>query len=201
MANSPCQLRPGLPRPCIQRWVVVISGFLQDEGQPTGMVGLWASLHHDLSSSYTRVELRSWDDDWQTVAEFIWRQRPPGDGLDVCIFAYSWGGPSAMALAEELGLRGIAVRHMVLSDPVYRHRWKFWRVFWRWPRISVPPNVRFVSWFRQHMDWPEGHDLVAEDPDRTAIRPPTVLARGHSTMDDANRFHRVCHLVAEEGLR
>jgi len=192
-------LRP--PSPCIQRWVVIISGFLQDEGQPTGMVGLWSSLHHLLSGPHNRVELRAWDDDWNTVAEFIWRQRPPDNHVDVVICAYSWGGPSAMELARQLGRRGIDVRHMVLADPVYRHRWKIWRVFFRWPRIVVPVNVRRVSWFRQHTDWPEGHDLVAEAPGQTDIGLANVLNRGHTYMDESKRFHRLCHVVAQEGLR
>lgn len=186
--------------PCIKRWCVVISGFLQDEGKLCGMVELWASLHHEFSGPDVRIELRAWDDDWHAVAEFIWRQRPSGNDVDVCVFAYSWGGPSAMTLARELGRRGIGVRHMVLADPVYRHRWKFWRVLFRWPRIVVPGTVGNVTWFRQHQDWPEGHDLVAEAPGMTDIRLPTVLVRGHYWMDDSKRFHRTCHAVARGGL-
>jgi len=174
---------------------VVISGFLQDEGKPTGMVGLWATLHHMVSGPSTRVELRSWHDDWNAVAEFIWRQRTNGNGVDVVICAYSWGGPSAMELARQLGRRGIAVRHMVLADPVYRLRWALWRVFFRWPKIRVPKNVRRVTWFRQHRDWPEGHDLVAEDRGMTDIEAPTVLDCGHTYVDDSPQFHAACRKI------
>jgi len=192
--------RPNCPLPYIERWVVVISGFLQDEGQPTGMVGLWASLHHLLSGPYNRIELRSWDDNWSMVAEFVWRQRPPDNNVDVVICAYSWGGPSAMELARQLGRRGISVRHMVLADPVYRHRWKFWRPLFRWPKIIVPKNVVEVTWFRQHYDWPEGHDLVAENAAKTHIELPMELTRGHTYMDESPWFHRACHTIAQEGL-
>jgi len=198
LARSPDTRRDSTTTPCIEQWLVVISGFLQDEGQPTGMVDLWAQLHHLHSGPTTRVELRSWDDDWHAVAEFIWRQRPPGNHLDVCLFAYSWGGPSAMELARQLGRRGISVRRMVLSDPVYRNLWKLWRVFFRWPTIAVPANVQRVTWFRQHRDWPAGHDLVAEGPD-TQIDPPEVLERGHSYMDESLHFKWACLEAAKGG--
>ena len=193
MATSP----NSSDRPAIDKWLICISGFLQDEGKPTGMVDLWASLHHLHSGPTTRVELRSWDDDWNAVAEFIWRQRPPGNGLDVCIFAYSWGGPSAMELARQLGRRGISVRRMVLSDPVYRCLWRLWRVFFRWPTITAYPTIRRVTGFRQHQDWPEGHTVVAADPKLTVIDEPVVLNRGHTFMDDAPEFRLACLYAAQ----
>lgn len=203
MIDSPRPDHCSKPSCYISQWLICISGFLQDEGRPTGMVGLFSVLHHRFFGPHSRVELRSWNDDWNVVAEFIWRQRPFGNHIDnhvdVCIFAYSWGGPSAMELARQLGRRGIPVRKMVLADPVYRHRWKFWRVFFRWPKISVPGNVLHVRWYRQRQDWPQGHDLVAEVPGQTDIELPTVLSCGHSYADDSPRFHGACLAAAQEG--
>jgi pimeloyl-ACP methyl ester carboxylesterase len=184
----------------IARWRILISGFMQHLGEPTGMDALFADLNRRLSSGRTRVELRCWNDRWPNLAEFIWRQRAPNNGADVCIFGYSWGGASSMILARELGRRGIAVRAMVLTDAVYRNWWLPWRVFCRWPRIVVPPNVREVFWFRQRNDWPSGHKLVAADPERTAIRPAVLVPdRGHSYMDELPNFRRKCLEVAQGG--
>ena len=110
----------------IHDWHVVISGFLQDEGQPTGMVRLWRLLGERHSAADVRVELRSWNVNWRQLAELIWRMQPGAgrncfDPPRVKVYAYSWGaGWGAMQLARQLRRRGIGVAAMVLSDPVYR---------------------------------------------------------------------------------
>jgi len=190
---------PAPPRPCIERWLILISGFLQTEGQPTGFVRLWSELHHTHSGPYSRVELRAWDDDWHDLAELIWRCRPRDNGVDVRIFAYSWGGPSAMKLARELGRRGIRVRAMALCDPVYRDRWRLWRTLFPWPEIRVPTTVGEVAWVRQRRDWPQGHDVVAEDARQTIIHEPRIVDCGHTYMDDSKQFRQMAHVIARMG--
>jgi pimeloyl-ACP methyl ester carboxylesterase len=185
----------------IVRWRILISGFLQHLGEPSGMDALFVALDEEVwYGGRTRTELRCWNDRWPGLAEFVWRHRPPNNGLDVCIFGYSWGGASSMLLARELGRRGIAVRAMVLTDAVYRNWWLPWRVFCRWPKIVVPPNVREVFWYRQRNDWPCGHRIVAKDPARTTIRPALLVPdRGHSYMDELPQFRKMCLKVARGG--
>lgn len=179
-------------------WHVVISGFLQDEGQPTGMVELWRRLRK-LTGAETCVELRNWNDNWRQFAELIWRMRPYHGKPDVRVYAYSWGaGWGAMQLARQLKRRGINVRVMVLSDPVYRSPWLLlrWLSLGSLAFIVVPDNVQEVLWFRQKVNRPKGHRLVAEDPDRTRIAESKWAEVAHQYMDDLDEFHATCAEVA-----
>lgn len=183
-------------QPAIYHWHIVIAGFLQDEGKPTGMVRLWSELREHCSPECC-VELRNWDDNWRQLAELIWRLQPD-DGPVVKIYAYSWGGASAMILARELRDRGIGVDWIVLSDPVYRPRWWFrlWRIVWGNPRIKVPDNVRNVSRFYQKRNWPRGHRLALDDYTKTKATVRKELNVVHPYMDDAREFHAECQRVA-----
>lgn len=195
----------------IRHWRFCIAGFLQNEGRPTGISALWHKLHFSLSDPQTRVELKSWRNNWSDVAEWCWRMR---NGLlpEVRIVGYSWGGFSAVMLARELNRRGIPVTQMVLCDPVYRHWYKVgqWRALCPWSKIEIPPNVAEVHWCRQTnppFKWgrsggwfqPAGHDLVAEVPNQTGIaipgqtliHEPVILNCEHSYADDQNEFHEM----------
>jgi hypothetical protein len=185
----------------IHCWHVVIGGFLQDEGRPTGMVRLWRKLDARLSSPGVRVELRNWNDNWRQFAELIWRVQPGDGSVKVGIYAYSWGaGWGAMQLAKCLSRRGVPVAHMVLSDPVYRSPLLpfRWLAFCPWRPIVVPRNVRQVTWFRQRRNRPSGCRLVAEDSQRTTIRPADGYEADviHEYMDDLLAFHRMCERTA-----
>lgn len=190
---------------CISKWHICISGFLQSEGDPTGIVDLWLRMQGAYSTSTTRVELRSWCTNWSDMAELIWRTRPKDGAPIVCIYGYSWGGFSATLLASELKRRGIGVRVMVLCDAVYRH-WYWlgqWRAFMPWSRIEVPSNVRHVFWFRQNnprIKWgrsggtfqPAGHEVVAADIRTTHIHKPEEISSEHAYADDWAAFHNRC---------
>lgn len=182
----------------VAAWHIVLSGFLQDEGRPTGMVRLWDDLCRRFLTSSTRCLLREWSADTNAIAELIWRLRnfePPR----ICLYAYSWGCPSAMTLARQLRRRGLAVDRMVLSDPVYRHWFAAgnWRVLFGRREIVVPSNVRHVTWYRQDLDWPRGHNLVAEEPIGTRLDDPIIANVGHGYMDDLRLFHQACFAAAE----
>jgi pimeloyl-ACP methyl ester carboxylesterase len=185
----------------IHTWRVVIGGFLQDQGRPTGMVRLWQTLDAQLSRPGVRVELRNWNDNWRQIAELIWRVLPADGSVRVGIYAYSWGaGWGAMQLARRLSQRGVSVAHMVLSDPVYRSPWLpfRWLAFCPWRPIVVPRNVRKVIWYRQRRNRPAGHRLIAEDAGRTSIFPPDGHEADviHAYMDDLLAFHRECERSA-----
>lgn len=205
----------------IHTWHVVISGFLQTEGRLSGMVELWNNLRHKFVTPHTGVELRSWCSNWSDVAEMIWRTRgrdvPTNESPIIKIFAYSWGGYSAMLLARELQKRGLDVEAMVLSDAVYRHRYTLgqWRAIVPWSKIVVPSNVKEVWWMRQQnprvsmpdpiwQPWtafmPAGHDVVPEDPN-TIMHGPTLLRCSHVYADDATVFMSTAMAVAEKNSR
>jgi len=177
-------------------WLIVIGGFLQDRGKPTGMVRLWLELRKHASAN-TCIELMNWRDDPREYADLVFGVT--GETAQVFLFGYSWGGMTATLLARELKKRGIGVRHMILSDPVFRHWWMLrrWTSFAPWSRIAIPSNVAHVTWFRQRNDWPRGHDLVAQDKCRTAILPATELDLAHVYMDDSLDFHKACHDVCK----
>lgn len=191
-----------LSLPPVRRWHIVISGFLQNEGRPTGMVRLWRWLGQEHSGPESCVELRSWNDNFRDLAELIWRVQPAApeeSGPTVMIYAYSWGaGWGAIELARQLRKRGIPVAAMVLSDPVYRSPWRSlaWLAMVSWSSIRVPANVRRVTWFRQRMNRPAGHRLVAADPAATEIAPPVLAHVTHQYMDDLRSFHLECERVA-----
>lgn len=165
------------------------------------MVRLWRNLDARCAAPGVRVELRSWNDDWSGLAELIWRTQPADGSVKVGVYAYSWGaGWGAMQLARALSRRGVAIEHMVLSDPVYRSPWLLfrWLAFVPGRAIRVPSNVRQVVWFRQRRSRPAGCRLVAEDVLRTVIRPATgyLADVAHEYMDDLQAFHRACERLS-----
>ena len=178
----------------IAHWHIVIPGFLQREGRPTGMEDrVWARLHAELAAPETVVLLREWNTDFRQLAERIWRMRPEYGPPAIGIYAYSWGGASAVLLCRALRLRGLRVPYLLLCDPVYRHRywWGQWRAFVPWT-IEIPDNVNHVYWWRQRWNWPHSHQLVAADPDQTRIHEPIDVKATHQYIDDYRPFHAKC---------
>lgn len=185
----------------IHTWHILISGFTQDANEPSGTEALWSQMRQ-LSSAGICVQCMTWKDDWAGLAERITRTSVKLPR--VYIYAYSWGaGHGFTTLADELGKRGIWVRHAVLCDPVYRSRLlPTWLPFnplslMRTPKIRVPKNVDRVSWLRQKQNRPAGHDLKADTP-ATQIDKPILLARNHAWMDDAPEYHDMALRVARE---
>lgn len=179
----------------IHNWHVLIMGLWQEADEPVGLLRLFGEILEmpEANQIGTRVEIRPHDADFSKFAEkiFLLSSSEP----KVYIYCYSWGGGHGTfgrrGLARELKKRGIQVELVIASDIVY-HGWPGFRwIQWRIPykKIKVPANVKWVSpWFRQEIDYPRGHDLVAEDPTTTTIATPTVLSRGHRYMDEASQF-------------
>lgn len=180
------------PSTLMNVWHICISGFLQDEGRPTGIVKLWNELHRRHASADCCVQHRSWHDDMNALAELIWRLRPSADegGPAIGIYAYSWGGWTAVELCRQLLRRGLRVSTLVLSDPVYRGpRWcRWWRALCSTSTIVIPRNVDICWSYYQRVNLPCGHTLVAESK-RTAMYAPHKLDVAHEYMDDAEAFH------------
>lgn len=186
----------------IQHWRILIGGFLQHEGRPSGIGRLWRYVHSAMAAPGTVVDLKSWSDNWNHAAEWIYRLRN-GTTPDIRIMGYSWGGMSATLLARALAEHGLTVRHLVLCDAVYRHRYKLgqWRALLPGSQIVVPANVLEVHWLRQlnpRFDWrrrgspiqPAGHDVVAESR-RTCVHAPIILDCEHHDCDDTPEFHQL----------
>lgn len=191
---------------------LLISGFCQRAGLPTGMFRLKEEFRRNCHYCNARsiTELYRWDSNWRWIAEDIWQTTVFGKRqAKVGVYAFSWGaGWGAARLARRLRRLGIRVRAMVLSDPVYRHPWLPLRwlsllqrrpIFLGPPVIRVPDNVDEVFCFRQEMNRPQGHHLVC-DGDTTLLHPPVLLDRVHDMMDDAPAFHAQA-LAAAETLR
>ncbi len=182
----------------IRTWHVVISGFLQHEGLPVGMVRLWHDLHESHAGPDAYVLFCKWNADWAALAELIGRYRETEEPR-IAIYAYSWGGMSAVFLSRQLQRRGIDVKWMVLSDPVYRHSYPLgnWRTLVPWSEIVVPTNVDWVDSFRQRTSWLRAHRVVAADSDETHVSAPWMARHiDHSHMDDLVEFQKRCREVA-----
>lgn len=184
----------------VKTWIVLCSGFLQNEGTLNGIEQLWSKVRTRHSSPDVSVEYRPWNTDWRKMAEFMFRLRDHDDPPRIMLVGFSWGGYGMVCLARELAKRGLLVETLILSDAVYRSQW----MVWRWlsmtgfPRIHVPPNVRDVHWFRQRNDWPRGHEVVPETHFRTSISTPVILDVTHSYADDAAPFHDLTLEEAEK---
>lgn len=171
---------------------IVISGFLQYEGKPNGMIRLWRELHEAHANPNTLVLLRTWNDNMKNLAEFIWRLG--SEYPSVKIYGYSWGGAASVKLAKCLNRRGMVVSHMVLSDAVYRHTYWLgnWRALVPWSEIKIPSNVKVVDWFRQKDKWPKlsGHKVVAKEPTQTIVNEGKMGNCSHTYMDELYAFHK-----------
>ena len=176
-------------------WHIFISGFQQDESTMHGVQSLWLKMRRKLVGPNTFVCLRSWDNEWDKLAQKI--LLASGTTATVTICGYSWGGASSVLFARELQARGIAVDEMVLCDPVYRSKVKYlgwFRSMMNYvaaPKITIPANVRRVRWMRQKIDKPMGHDLVAEDTALTVIDDAVICQVDHHLMDEQPWFARL----------
>ncbi len=187
-----------------QKFHIVISGFLQNEGKPNGMVRLWGDLYREHACGDTLVMMKTWNDNMDSLAEFIWRMAD--DRPIIKVYAYSWGGVAAMKLAKALKKRGLIIQAMVLSDAVYRHSYWLgnWRAFVQCFRIAVPSNVNVVWWFRQKSKFGKlsGHDITVDRDaigfDMPVILAPTWCKCSHQYMDDNLKFHNKVLEVAGE---
>jgi len=162
------------------------------------MVRLWRWMSEECSRTDTRVELRSWNDNWRQLAELMSRVRPPCDMPAVNVYAHGRGaGYGVMELARQLRRRGISVRQMVLSDPTRRWTGQWLRWLTRTPAaaIEVPDNVVRVVWFRRR-GRPAGGDVVAQDAGRTMIEPEAWSDVPQQYMDDLRAFHLECERTA-----
>ena len=196
------KLGPGKMKHEIKTWHQVISGFTQNLGRPSGAEQLYFELR-EMINAETDVRLSVWKDRWDDVAEFM--RRSSVAEPRIYIYAYSWGGGYGFKhLANALRKRGMHIDCAVLCDPVYRSSiLPTWLPInplsmTSWARIKVPDNVRRVKWFYQRQNRPQGHNLIAKDPKKTAIAPGIQLDANHEFMDDRHEWHTAAWKVAHD---
>lgn len=183
---------------------ICISGFLQDKSVKNGLDEIYLSLLK-YSSPSTVVSMCSWRDDWDAFAEFIFRTAPDDLDVDVRVYSYSWGcGYGFIRLANELRERGIRIKYAVLCDPVKYYKFLKTRLLLsKWgvlddPKIRVPDTVDEVWYIRQRLNWPYGHELIADDPDRTVIHDEGFVEKTHQYMDDSPEFRALVKDVSSK---
>lgn len=178
----------------IKNWICCISGFLQSKGQDNGTFKLWKKLGVYRSPN-TAVSLHEWNSDFSEIAAIIEKSGVQ----NVLIFAYSWGaGNGAKRLSVELLKKGINVKNMVLSDPVYRSPlWIFsWQALLNIRSITYPRNVWNIDYFVQQNIPPKGHTVKIEDK----TIEPVILNSTHLLMDDHEEYHNKCLEVTQNVL-
>lgn len=171
--------------PLFDRWLYVVTGFLQTAGTRTRLVEFWSEAHAAYCDRETAVLLRTWNAPWAAEAELAFRL---SDGWpEITGVFYSWAGGWGMRqFARQLQRRGLQLDNAILIDPVYRHPypWGQWRTLLPWWPITIPGNVRNVWAWRQSMNWPKGHALRCESK-QTAIHCYEQVAATHENMDDS----------------
>jgi hypothetical protein len=178
-------------------------GFRESASHETGMERLWKRLRPLADASTIIVTPYEWDENLAGLASFILRNSV--GGAEVMVIGYSWGcGVGFENFAREAAAKKLTIPVAVLCDPVFRSRiFPTWLPFNPWsitpilrPKILVPRCVRRVEWLRQSVSVPSGHDLVAEDPERTYIAQPAYLQIPHTEIDDSDEFHCLAERLA-----
>lgn len=194
------------PEP-VNRWMVLISGYLQLRGEETQGI---PALRHKLQDLYanrtTIVEGDTWDSNFPDIAENIFRMSQNCEPPTVMIVAYSWGaGYGFVQLAKELRLRGLRVNAAVLSDAVYHlggrwcHKLGISQVAaYCKNKIVVPGNVDQLYWFRQHNSRLRGHTLVSESTGEMLDHCQVIEGTEHKYMDECPLFQARAIATARE---
>ena len=127
------------------------------------MVGIWNDIKEQVNGDLqTQVELRTWDDNFDALAELISRFK--GDSKPrIYIYAYSWGvGKGALKLCKALRKRDLEVKLVVSIDGVYRSKFLTFRWLALTDRVEIqfPRGVREIVSFRQKTTLPYGHVIL-----------------------------------------
>jgi hypothetical protein len=181
-----------------------VLGFRQGHDEEVGMEELhFKHLRKLANPELTVYHPREWTEDAGNIlAQF---QR---NGIDeLLLIAYSHGQALACEISRLAPRYNIKTIRMVLCDPVFRSRIlprsNWFQIFsvrsiFTTPKIKIPATVHRVDWVRQFLDKPQAHELIAEDPKKTLIAPPIVLAHRHTRIQWADRWFDLVIDVALE---
>lgn len=211
-----------------RNWFICVGGFTQTRGTGNGVLALSEKLRR-FQNPETNIEFLAWCDDMAAMAteidELAKQARAiPGNEKftpNICIFAYSYGGGyGAPRLVFELWKRGLRVRAIVLSDPVWRFKipglGRFGRLF-EWVAAPIsgmtlfgkitfrPKEIGTIFWFYQRQGSfvdgflnPQGREPVCLGAE---IHAGELLDYPHASMDDAVEWHEKCLEVAGDVLQ
>jgi hypothetical protein len=203
--------------PC-DNWIVFGSGYLQRMGDNQGIPALAAEFE-ERYDEHARIDLRRWDDNWDDLAEWIFRRCSSVENIKLLCICYSWGvGFGFHNFAHACRNRGITISGAVLSDGVahlgnrWSHRLGLSQVGAFWPprspcfrkvrrlRLWLPDNIikENTYWFTQENSLLRGHDIYWEDTKELAANKQIIKNRTHSFMDECAEFRRRSIDVANE---
>ena len=187
-------------------WIVFGSGYMQHMGDEIQGMPALAAEFEERYSGVARVDLRRWDDDWNDLAEWIFRRCSETENIKLLCICYSWGvGFGFKKFAEACRIRGISINGAVLADPVahlggrFCHRIGLSQVAAFWPprspcfksvrrlRLRLPDNINKDNtyWFVQENSLLRGHDVYWEDTKEMAANKKVLKFRVHGYMDEA----------------
>lgn len=171
--------------------IIMFGGFQESEESQSGFErGFFDTVRKFASDSVTVYHPRT----WKTNVKNLLRQLYENGISEVAILSYSHGQSAAIDFAKNAPLFGVTVSLYLANDPIYRPTWaprSTWaqifavRAVLGNPTIKVPTSVKEVHSVIQNITRPSGHKFVAEDPNLTAIHPPTKIFFPHTRIDES----------------
>jgi hypothetical protein len=200
-------------------WIVFGSGYKQKMGDEIQGIPAMAAEFEERYRNVARIDLRRWDDNWDDLAEWIFRRCSSIENIKLLCICYSWGvGFGFRKFAKACRKRGILISGAVLSDPVahlgirFCHRIGLSQAAAFWPprspcfkcarrlRLWLPDNINKEKtyWFTQENSLLRGHDLYWSDTKELAQNKMVLKFRTHTYMDEAPEFRRRAIDLADE---
>lgn len=170
--------------------IITFQGFRESAAHRSGTEDLYWNVIRQLASpTLTTYHPREWTANVKVLVDQLARQ-----GIrSVALVSYSHGQAAATAFARYAYQRGIDCPLWLACDPVYRPTWLprwnilqplAFRALCKRGTITVPENIRRVSWVRQSVSMPRGHDLIPASP-ATSVQHPRILPYSHVAIDAA----------------
>lgn len=200
-------------------WIVFGSGYMQHMGDEGQGIPAMAAEFEERYKDLARVDLRRWDDDWDDLAEWIFRRCSDVKNIKLLCICYSWGvGFGFKKFAHACRSRGIVIGGAVLADPVahlggrFSHRIYLAQAAAFWPprspcfrcvrrlRLWLPDNIdkQNTFWFTQENSRLRGHNIYWLDTQQRAENKTVLKFRVHSYMDEAPEFKQRAIEVADK---
>lgn len=144
----------------IKKYHILIGGFTQERATSgNGIDQLESLIYEQYGGKQARCVYLPWYCNTRAIARWIQKY---SDLPSIQIAGYSFGGQTAVDLAEELSKMLLPVERMTLVDAVCRRT----RLPIGWlaavnplASINVPENVEYLSIYRQNVSWPRGHKI------------------------------------------
>jgi len=185
----------------LERAILTYTGFTEGPHRRKDTEDLYfGRVRTYASARCTTYPPAPWTADVRETADQLARQHI----REIAIIAYSHGSAAALDLTRAAHLLGIHTGLLLLCDGVGRADWLPRRTIFQpftfrsltpHHSIRIPPSVSRVASVRQSIDIPRAHDIIAEDPTRTTIRPAIPVALPHRSIDGSLTWFS---LVTEE---